>query len=70
MSFGSVIFIYVMIWWVMIFTVLPMGVRRHGEAGTGHDPGAPEKADLKKKIILNSIISAVIVAVIYSGEWK
>jgi predicted secreted protein len=57
-------FIYLLIWWVMLFTVLPLGVKPHGEEGRGFDAGAPEKPDLKRKLILNTIISAVILAVI------
>lgn len=58
-------FIYLLIWWVMLFTILPIGVERHEEEGKGFDAGAPKFANLKKKLILNTIVSAVILAVIY-----
>jgi predicted secreted protein len=58
-------FIYLLIWWVMLFTILPMGVERHDEPGKGFDPGAPKFANLKKKLILNTVVSAVILAVIW-----
>lgn len=58
-------FIYLLIWWVMLFTILPIGVERHEEEGKGFDAGAPKFANLKKKLILNTIVSAVILAAIY-----
>jgi predicted secreted protein len=65
MTILTAIFIYFLIWWVMIFTVLPMGIERAGEENQGHDAGAPKNADLKKKLILNSIVSAVILGSIW-----
>ena len=64
MSFITAVFIYFLIWWVMLFTVLPLGIERHGEQGKGFDPGAPRIPHLKKKMILNTIISAVILAIL------
>ena len=64
MSLVTGFFIYLLIWWTMLFTVLPLGVKRHQEDGKGFDAGAPEKADMKKKLILNTALSAVILAVI------
>lgn len=58
-------FIYLLIWWVMLFTILPIGVEKHDEAGKGFDPGAPKFANLKKKLIWNTILSGVLLAVIY-----
>jgi predicted secreted protein len=36
--------IYVVVWWITIFAILPIGVRSQDEAGEvvpGSDPGAP-----------------------------
>ncbi len=65
MSVLTAFFIYILVWWVMLFTVLPLGVRRHEEEGKGFDSGAPAKADIKRKLWLNTGISGVIVAVIW-----
>ena len=56
-------FIYFLIWWLTLFTVLPLGVKRHEEDGKGFDAGAPEKPNLGKKLILNTIISAAILGI-------
>jgi predicted secreted protein len=65
MSILTAIFIYFLIWWLVIFTMLPLGVERHDEPGRGYDAGAPKAADLKRKLKLTSIVSAVILAVIW-----
>ncbi len=78
MSFVSAIFIYFLIWWLTLFAVLPIGVERNTDEGKGHDAGAPVVPDLKRKLILNTVISAVILAIIWVlvetgvitwGEW-
>ncbi|MDD9901634.1 MAG: DUF1467 family protein [Alphaproteobacteria bacterium] len=58
-------FLYLIIWWVTLFMVLPMGVQRHNEGGKGFDAGAPEKPDLVRKLLLNTLLSAIVLAVIY-----
>lgn len=65
MDFLTALFIYFLIWWLTIFAVLPLGVQRDDSPQAGNDAGAPKNADLKKKIILNTIISAVILAIIW-----
>ena len=44
MSLTTAIAIYFIIWWVVLFAVLPWGVRSQEESGAvapGTDPGAP-----------------------------
>lgn len=65
MGIFNAFFIFLLIWWVMLFTVLPLGVERNDDGANGNDIGAPKFANLKKKLILNTIISAVILAVIW-----
>jgi predicted secreted protein len=60
----TALFIYFLIWWLTLFTVLPLGVKRNEEDGKGFDAGAPAKPDLRKKLILNTVISAVILGII------
>ena len=56
----EIIVIFVVIWWLVLFTVLPFGVQKDDEILGGNDPGAPKNPMLKKKIILTSIISFVL----------
>ncbi|MBW7911215.1 MAG: DUF1467 family protein [Alphaproteobacteria bacterium] len=65
MSLLYAFFIYLLIWWVLLFTILPLGVERHGEDGKGFDSGAPKFANIRKKLIWNTILSAVVLAIIW-----
>jgi len=60
--------IFLVTWWVVLFTILPLGVTSHAEAGVdrgdGGDPGAPVEPKLKRKFITTTLISAVIWTVI------
>ena len=65
MSFSMAVFLYVLIWWIMLFTTLPFGVEKHGEEGKGFDSGAPKNHNIKKKMIINSFISLAVLGLIY-----
>lgn len=60
--------IFLVTWWVVLFTILPLGVTSHAEAGVdrgdGGDPGAPVEPKLKRKFITTTIVSAVIWTII------
>ena len=63
----EIIVIFVVIWWLVLFMVLPFGIQKDDEIVGGNDPGAPKNPMLKRKIILTSIISfflSIIVSVI------
>ena len=57
--------IYFVIWWLVLFLTLPFGVRSQHEIGAGTDgtdPGAPVKSLMGRKLILTTIIAAVLFA--------
>ena len=60
--------IFFLIWWVVLFAVLPWGVRRQDEGGEiapGTDPGAPAVPHLARKLVWTTLVSLVIFASIY-----
>jgi predicted secreted protein len=66
MSIGSALAIYFVLWWIVLFAVLPFGVR--GEAGEGvpgADPGAPALPMMLRKALWTTLISAVLFAAAY-----
>ncbi|MDP1874738.1 DUF1467 family protein [Phenylobacterium sp.] len=69
MGVTTAIAIYLIIWWVVLFTILPLGVISHAEAGIdkgdGGDPGAPVDPKLKKKFFTTTWVSALVFAVVY-----
>ncbi|MFP3942416.1 MAG: DUF1467 family protein [Alphaproteobacteria bacterium] len=65
---GSIV-IYVVVWWLVFFAVLPWGVRSQRESGEeieGTEPGAPVKPDLGRKALITSLIAAAIWVVIFA----
>ena len=56
--------IYLVLWWVVLFAILPLGVVSHHDAGVnlgdGGDPGAPVNPNLKRKFITTSWVSAIV----------
>jgi predicted secreted protein len=69
MSLGTCFAVYLVIWWTVLFAVLPLGVVTHAEAGIdkgdGGDPGAPVDPKLKRKFITTTWVAAVIFAVVW-----
>ena len=66
MSLDMSLALYLIVWWVVLFSVLPMGVVSHAEAGLktpgGGDPAAPVNPNLKRKFITTTWVSALIFA--------
>lgn len=69
MTIAGGLAVYFVIWWTVLFAVLPFGIRNETEAGEAHvegnDPGAPVVPGLVKKAIVTSVIAAVIFAVVW-----
>ncbi len=68
MTIASALAVYFIIWWTVLFAVLPFGIRSQHEAGevvAGTEPGAPVLPGLLKKAVITSLIAAVI----FAGVW-
>ena len=68
MSLATSIAIYFIIWWTVLFAVLPWGVRSQQESGAvapGTDPGAPAIPRLRRKLLWTTIVAALVFAVWY-----
>ena len=65
---GSII-VYVLIWWIIFFSVLPVGIQSNKEKFKarieGVDPGAPNNPKIGKKFLITTIITSIIFIVIY-----
>lgn len=51
--------VYFTTWWIVLFAVLPFGVRPQGDAVPGSDPGAPAAPHLVVKALWTTGLSAV-----------
>jgi predicted secreted protein len=69
-TISTLLAIYFVLWWIVLFLTLPFGVRNRSETGAmageaipGADPGAPVATLMARKALWTTIISAVIFAV-------
>jgi predicted secreted protein len=67
MGWISGIATYVIIWWLVIFMVLPWGVQpiQNGDVEKGHAAGAPLRPHMLRKIALTTVIAAVLWLIAY-----
>ena len=65
MTWTSGVVLYVLIWWMVLFTTLPFGVRRAGDEDKGHDAGAPVAPRLWLKAGITTLIAAALWGVAY-----
>lgn len=58
--------IYIVMWWITLFAILPLGVRSQheegGDAAVTGDPGAPVAPRLLMKAALTTLVSAALFA--------
>lgn len=60
MNWFEAIAAFVVIWWVVLFAVLPFGVRPLAPGDIGHAAGAPANPRLWFKVGITTLIAAVI----------
>jgi len=63
MTWTAGLAIYLVLWWLTLFAVLPWGVRASAgpdDIVPGSDPGAPAAPKMLRKIAITTLISAVI----------
>jgi predicted secreted protein len=68
MSLSLAIAIYVILWWTVLFAVLPIGVRTQGEVGSVV-PGTPESAPATPRLLRVVLITTLISALLFAGCW-
>ena len=73
MNWFTGLVVYLLIWWITLFAVLPFGARPVSEADkqTGWR-GAPEQPMLLRKVVATTLISAVIWVAVYwltTSDW-
>ncbi len=64
----TIVAIYFVVWWIVIFAVLPFGIRTQDEAGEvtlGTTASAPLRPRLVRVAIINTIVSAILVFVFW-----
>ena len=69
MSLTGSIVVYVIIWWIVFISFLPVGIkhdnRKFTEGIRGADPGSPKNPNIGKKFIYTTILTSVLFIGIY-----
>jgi predicted secreted protein len=66
MSITGLAIIYIIIWWIVFFAILPIDVNRNKTVKIeGEDPGSPENPKMLKKFLYCTGITTVIFVIIY-----
>ncbi len=65
MTFSISIIVYIMIWVVVLFLVLPWGVRIPDKIEPGHATSAPENSYIGLKFLITTIISLFLWVIAY-----
>lgn len=56
--------VFFMLWWIILFAVLPFGLHRTqqeaGEVVPGSEPGAPEKPKLFKVLLVTTLVTTFV----------
>ncbi|MEP0235457.1 DUF1467 family protein [Roseibium sp.] len=66
MSVVFAVAVYFMIWWIVLFAILPFGIHRSqeeaGEVLPGSEPSAPERPRFLRVIMLTTLVATSIFA--------
>jgi len=65
MSFATGLIVFVIVWWLVLFMVLPWGIRREEAPEAGHEPGAPANPRIVLKLVITTLIAGVIWGGVY-----
>ena len=61
--------VYFIIWWVVLFAILPIGVRTTEEVGEKRNPGFAESAPHRPHLLPKMLATTVVAAIIFAGVY-
>jgi predicted secreted protein len=70
MQIGSLLAVFLVIWWLRFVAVLPIGNKSQSEAGevvAGTDPGAPVAPRMGRKLLLATVLGVTFTALLMWG---
>jgi predicted secreted protein len=68
MSLTGSFVVFVILWWLILFIILPRDINSQKEKDCvieGTDPGAPTNPRIIKKLIITTVITSILFAIIY-----
>ncbi|MFO1188969.1 MAG: DUF1467 family protein [Alphaproteobacteria bacterium] len=65
MDWLTLVGVYFVAWWIVLFAVLPWGVKVSGQPEPGHATSAPERPHLLRKALVTSVLAAIVTALVW-----
>jgi predicted secreted protein len=69
MGITGAIIIYISIWWIVFFSILPIGIKSQNQEFkdnlTCNDPGAPKNPQIAKRFLITTLITSILFSLIY-----
>ena len=72
MNWLTGIVVYILVWWVTLFAILPLWVTPTDSGDPGYAAGAPQRPLLLRKLLLTTAVAAVIwlgIYIVVSEPW-
>ncbi len=69
MTWFTAILVFVIIWWLVFFMLLPMGASSYHETGTRVETGNAESAPLRPRIRLKALIATAAATLVTIPTW-
>jgi predicted secreted protein len=66
MGWVSGVVTYLVIWWIVLFMVLPWGVQRPDSPEPGHETGAPAKPRVFTKMAITTGVATVLFGIVWA----
>jgi predicted secreted protein len=66
-SIGFAAAIYFIVWWIVLFAMLPFGVKTVEEAGETLAPGSADSAPHKPRMLPKMIATTIVASIIFAG---
>ena len=66
MTLSFALAIYAIIWWIVLFAMLPIGVRTAEEAGETASPGTAESAPLLPRLLPKMLATTVVATIVFA----
>jgi predicted secreted protein len=68
MSLIAIVAVYFVTWWLVLFAVMPWGMRTQDEAGETV-LGTPRSAPVKPRLLAKAIATTIVAAVVVGALW-
>ena len=69
MEIASGLVVFIVLWWIVFFTTLPIGVRPPHETGGNIIPGQEVGAPVRPRLVLKAAVTTLVAAVLWAGMY-